>query len=79
MEQVQVNKYVRLGLTILTGALGLLAAYNWSDLVDTKTAGLIVVAISAVKAIIDVLAPGAGVATQPTGTSTSLITHKSVP
>jgi hypothetical protein len=78
MQQVQVNKYIRLALTIFTGVLGLLAAYNWSEIVDPKTAGLIVVAISAVKAIIDVLAPGAGVATQPVGSSTSLITHKSV-
>jgi hypothetical protein len=75
MPQVQVNKWVRFALTFLTGALGLLAAYNWTDLVDAKTAGLIIIAISAVKGVIDVIAPGAGVPTVPTGTPTSLVTH----
>jgi len=78
MPQVQVNKYIRLFLTVLTGALGILAAYNWTDLVDAKTAGLIIVGISGVKGIIDVIAPGAGVVTAPTGSSASLVTHKAI-
>jgi len=76
MPQVQVNKYIRLALTVLTGLLGLLAAYNWGDIVDQKTAGILVVAFSGVKAIIDAIAPGSGVQTAPTGDT--VITHKAV-
>jgi hypothetical protein len=78
-EPVQVNKWIRFALTFVTGALGLLAAYHWTDLVDPKTAGLIVLGISGVKGIIDLMAPGAGVATVPQGTSTSIITHVAMP
>jgi hypothetical protein len=80
MPQVQVNKWVRLILTLLSGIMGLLAAYHWTDLVDARTAGLLVIGLSGIKGIIDLLAPPAGTPTAPVvgATSISLITHKAV-
>lgn len=77
MEQFQVNKYIRLALTVVTAILTSLAAYPWTDVVDQKTAAMIAIAVMGVKAIIDAMAPGAGVTTTPTGSATSFITHKS--
>jgi len=82
MQQVQVNKWVRLILTLLAGSgglLALLAAYNWTTVTDVKTAGIITLVFSSIKAIIDLIAPSAGVTTTPvSGASASLITHRSI-
>ena len=81
MPQVQVNKWVRFLLTILAGSGGLLAvliAYDWTSLTDVKTAGVITLFFTVIKGAIDLVAPAAGVITAPTGSSTSLITHRAV-
>jgi flagellar biosynthesis protein FliP len=56
MKEVSTNKWIRFALSLATTILGFLAAYNWSQLVDAKTAGLIVMAIGIVKMIIDAVA-----------------------
>jgi hypothetical protein len=79
-EPVQVNKWARFGLTMLAGLLTLLAAFDWTNLFDKKTAALVGLAVLAIKGVIDVLAPAAGTPTAPVpgATSTSLITHRAV-
>jgi hypothetical protein len=80
MPNVQVNKWVRLLLTVITALSVSLAAYPWTDLVDKKTAAVISLAILGLKGVIDAIAPGPGVLTTPVpgATSASLVTHKAV-
>jgi hypothetical protein len=78
MQQVQVNKWGRFGLTVVAALLVSLSAYPWTDLVDKKTAAVIGLAILGLKGLIDAIAPSAGVPTAPTGSSTSIITHTAV-
>lgn len=79
MPQIQVNKWVRLALTIGQAIFTSLIVYPWSDLVGADSAAKIVLGITVIKGIIDSLAPAAGTVTQPTTSgSQALITHRAV-
>lgn len=81
-KQFQVNKWVRLGLSLLIVIFGAIITfalqYDWTTVVDPKTASVIVLGIGVIKSIYDSFAPSAGSNVIPTGSSTSLITHKSL-
>lgn len=81
IQQYSTNKWIRFALSAAATLCGFLAAYNWADIVDSKTAGLIVMGIGILKMIIDAISPGAGVTTVPqtgSGIAATVFTHKSV-
>ncbi len=79
MPQVQVNKWIRLALTIGQAVFTSLIVYPWTDLVGADGAAKIVLGITILKGIIDGLAPAAGTVTSPTTSGAqALITHKAI-
>lgn len=81
LRQVSTNKWIRFALSAAATLTGFLMAYDWTSLVEPKTAGLIVMGIGILKMIIDAISPGPGVMTVPqagTGFTGTVFTHKSV-
>lgn len=75
--QFQVNKWVRLALTVFMGVIGILIAVDWSQYVDPKTGGTIVLILSLIKGAYETFAPSSDKATVPTGGY--LVSHEAVP
>lgn len=75
--QFQVNKWVRLALTVLMGVIGTLVAVDWTQYVDPKTGGTIVGVLALIKAAYEAFAPSSDKATVPTGGS--IVSHEAVP
>jgi hypothetical protein len=69
-NSIQVNKWLRFALSAVVALLGALiawgASYDWTNVVDPKTAGIIVFLIGALKTAYNAFAPAAGTGTVPT-------------
>jgi hypothetical protein len=81
MEQLQVNKWIRMVLGAATMLLAWLASYNWSDLVSAQTATFIVGGIGLVQTIIAGIAPGPKTPVAPVtkgGLKGLIFSHRSV-
>jgi hypothetical protein len=79
MEQLQVNKWIRLVLAAAQALLGFLATQHWASYVDAKTAGTIIIIIGAIQTVIAAIAPGPGVpvtSLRGTGLKGLVFTHK---
>lgn len=80
-KRFQVNKWIRLALSILLVMLGAAITYasglDWKTIVGPDKAGLAVVIISLIKTIYESFAPAAGVQVAPT-TGTKIITHEAL-
>jgi hypothetical protein len=67
---IQVNKWIRFALSASVTILGALIAwgtsYDWTNVVDAKTAGTIVFLIGLLKTAYNAFAPAAGSGTAPT-------------
>lgn len=78
---VQINKYVRAGLSFIVWIIGLLLAFSdyidWNKLVGVQTAGTVIGVIGAIKFGYALLAPKPSVGTVPTGNV--LVTQQAAP
>lgn len=70
------NKWLQFSLSALMAALAGSASLDWSALVSPAHAAAVATGIAAVKAVLNLLAPGPRVPIQPTGGS--LITHTEI-
>ena len=82
MQQFQVNKFWRMALSVAVVMLGAGITYmlglDWNTIVGPDKAGIVVMVIGVIKTVYESFAPGAGVPVVPTGSSTSLVTHKAI-
>lgn len=76
---VQVNKYYRMGLSAIVMILGWALAFDWTKVLEPKTAGTVMGIIGFIKFVYAFVAPTPGTPTQPVGNNTSLITSQGVP
>jgi hypothetical protein len=67
------NKWIQFALAALVALLGFAASFDWTSLVSTKTAGIIVGVIGVFKMITNALAPKPSQAVEPTGGA--VVTH----
>ncbi len=70
------NKWLQFGLSAAMAVLAGSASLDWSTVVNPTHAAGIATGIAAVKAVLNLLAPGPRVPVQPTGGS--LITHTEI-
>lgn len=77
---IQVNKWIRVALSVMVAVLGGLIAwglaYDWTKIVDAETAGKIVFVIGVIKTLYGAFAPASGTATVPT--DSYIITQRGV-
>ena len=70
------NKWLQFGLSALMTVMAGSASLDWSTVVSPTHAAGIATGIAAVKAVLNLLAPGPNVAVQPTGGT--LVTHQAI-
>lgn len=70
------NKWLQFSLSALMTALAGSASLDWTTVVSPSHAAGLATGIAAVKAVLNLLAPGPHVAVQPTGGA--LVTHQAV-
>ncbi len=70
------NKWIQFGLSAALTLLAGSASLDWSTVVTPTHAAGIASGIAAVKAVLNLLAPGPGVPVQPTGGA--IVTHAGV-
>lgn len=70
------NKWLQFGLSTLMTALAGSASLDWSAVLSPSHAAGLATGIAAVKAVLNLLAPGPNVPMQPTGNV--LVTHQAV-
>lgn len=68
------NKWLQFGLSVLTTLLAGSASLDWSTFVTPSHAAAVATGIAALKAVLNLAAPGPGTLVQPTGGA--LVTHK---
>lgn len=76
---VQVNKYARLLMSAIVAIVGWAMAFDWTTVLEPKTAGTIMGIIGFIKFGYTMFAPKPGVATEPNGTGSGLISSVGVP
>jgi hypothetical protein len=79
MEQLVVNKWIKLLLGAAVAALGFLATQHWTDYVSANTAGVIAMAIGLLQTVIAAIAPAPGTPVVPlrgAGIRGLVFTHK---
>jgi hypothetical protein len=76
MAQVQINKWIRLGLSATMAIIAWAEGFNWTSVMDPKTALIVVGAIAFIKSAYNAMAPSAGVDTE--ATDGWIITQKAV-
>jgi sulfite exporter TauE/SafE len=70
------NKWLQFGLSTAMTLLAGSASLDWTSVISPTHAAGIATGIAAVKAILNILAPGPGVPIQPTGGT--LVTHQAI-
>ena len=68
------NKWFQFGLSALVTALAGSASLDWSTVVTPTHAAAVATGIAAVKAVLNLVAPGPGTPVRPTGGA--IVTHK---
>jgi hypothetical protein len=76
---VQVNKYARLFMSFIVMIVGWALAFDWTTVLEPKTAGTVMGIIGFLKFGYTLFAPKPGVATAPVGEGKGLITSVGVP
>jgi hypothetical protein len=74
MQQFQVNKWIRVVMSLGVAALGWAMAFDWTTVVNAKTAGTIVGILGFIKMAYAAFAPSSDKGTEPTGGA--IITQK---
>lgn len=67
MQQFQVNKWIRVLLSLCVAVLGWAMSFDWTTLVSPQTAGTIIGVLGLVKVAYATFAPSADKGTVPTG------------
>lgn len=67
MQQFQVNKYIRVLLSLFVAVLGWAMAFDWTTIVNAKTAGTILGILGFIKMGYAAFAPSSDKSTVPTG------------
>ena len=70
------NKWLQFGLSAAMTVLAGSASLDWSSVISPTHAAGLATGIAAVKAILNILAPGPSVPIQPTGST--LVTHQAI-
>ncbi len=68
-----VNKYLSLALNLAILVVAYLGTVSWTDFLSAEHAGIVVMVLAALKAVLNVFQPGPGQPVEPTGNA--LITH----
>lgn len=68
------NKWIQFGLSALIAFTGVAIGFDWTSVVEPRTAGVIVAALGAVKMVLNALAPPPGATAVPT--DGGVISHK---
>ena len=68
------NKYINLALNLAILVVAYLGTVSWTDFLSAEHAGIVVMVLAAVKAVLNVFQPGPG--EKITATGNALITHK---
>lgn len=76
VPQFQVNKWIRIALSLGMAAIAWAEGFDWTTVLGTKSALIVVGAIALVKAAYNAFAPSAGVDSQ--GTNGWIITQKAI-
>jgi hypothetical protein len=74
MQQFQVNKWIRVAMSLFVAVLGWAMVFDWSSVLNAKTAATIVGFLGLIKATYATFAPSSDKATEPTGGT--IITQK---
>jgi hypothetical protein len=74
MQQFQVNKYIRIVMSLFVAVLGWAMSFDWTTIVTTQTAGTIIGILGLIKVGYATFAPASDKATLPTGAA--IITQK---
>lgn len=81
MEKYAVNKWIRVVLGAAVALIGYLLGVHWTDFLDARTAGVLVVVLGALQTVIAAIAPAAGEPVQSlrgAGLKGLVFTHKTV-
>jgi hypothetical protein len=81
MNQYATNKWVLFALGLGAAVLGFLAKFDWTSLLEAKTAGIVVGLIGIIQAGLAAISPSAGSQVQPTDSGSLkglLFTHKAI-
>jgi hypothetical protein len=76
VQQFQVNKWIRIALSLGMAAIAWAEGFDWTTVLGTKPALIVVGAIALIKAAYNAFAPSTGVDT--TATNGWIITQKAV-